>query len=414
MIRYIAICATLCATTFVPPARAQSSADRQLFMDAARAAWRFADRNYIPATGLIRPFDTYGIGTMWDIASGLSALFSAYELGFIEKAEYDRRMKTALSTLKRIPLFNETGFNKEYVLDSGRMIGLQRTASARGFGISATDTGRFLLWLRIIANNHPQHAADANAIVRRIRFPDLLDDGYLHGMQLSRRTGKVRTFQEGRIGYEQYAARGYDVWGLAVQNALDHTRNAKEIEISGQVLPADKRGNDRLTSEPFVLLGIEAGWSAPFRQVAERILKAQEARYRRTRILTIVSEDAINIPPDYFFYYTVYSKHGPWTLDVQRPGAKVTRPRWRSTKGAFAWHALLPSAYTKMAVDTIRARAMVGNVWGSGVFEDGRATANPNINTAAVVMAAAVYHLRGTPLLRPAPRTVGAAKRVGQ
>ena len=405
MIRHIAICATLGAL-LPAPARASAPSDHEMFMEAARAGWRFADRNYIAKTGFIKPFDTYAIGTMWDIASGLSALFSAYELGFIGKGEYDQRMSTALNTLKRVPLFNEIGFNKEYVLDSGRMIGLERTVSSRGFGISALDTGRFLLWLRIIANNHPQHAADANAIVRRIRFPELLDDGYLHGMQLSRRSGRVRTFQEGRIGYEQYAAKGYDVWGLDVANALDHTNNAKEIEVSGVTLPGDKRGNDRLTSEPFVLLGLETGWTSPIRLVAERVLRAQETRYRQTRKVTIVSEDAINIPPDYFFYYTVYSKHGPWSLDVQRPGVKVTRPKWRSTKAAFGWYALLPNSYTKMAVDTIRARALVQNVWGSGVFESGRPTGNANINTAAVVMAAAVYHLRGTPLLRPQARSI--------
>ena len=402
----LVIAATCSMLAYPMHANAQSPSDRQIFLDAARAGWRFANRNYVPSTGLTKPFDTYSIATMWDIASGIAALFCAYELGFIGLGEYNQRMSTALNTLNRLPLFEQTSFNKEYVVDSGRMIGLERSVSTRGFGISAIDTGRLLLWLRIVANNHPQHAAHANAIVRRIDFTKLLDDGYLHGMQLSRRSGRVRTFQEGRIGYEQYAAKGYDVWGLNVKNALDHTRHARDVEVSGQTLPADKRGNDRLTSEPFVLLGLEAGLTAPLRSVAEGVLRAQEARYRSTRVLTMVSEDAINIPPDYFFYYTVYSRHGPWTLDVQRPRAKVDRPRWRSTKAAFGWFALMPDGYTRMAVDTIRARARVGNVWGSGVFEDGRPTANANINTAAVVMTAAVYHLRGTPLLRPQVRSI--------
>src|SRR3954469_11842059 len=80
------------------------AAEDTLFHDAAAAAWAFADRNYLPRTGLICPFDGYAIATMWDIASGLAAMYSAEELGLLPRAEYDKRMSLALHTLETIPL----------------------------------------------------------------------------------------------------------------------------------------------------------------------------------------------------------------------------------------------------------------------------------------------------------------------
>src|SRR5687767_10811779 len=370
---------------------ARRAEERELYSSAAAAAWSFADRNYVPATGLIRPFDTYSISTMWDIASGLAALYCASELGLITAADYDQRMRKALGTLAQLPLFDDLSFNKEYDVTNGGMIGITRAPSRRGYGVSALDTGRFLMWLRIIGQKNPEHAALTRKIVDRLQVDELIDDEYLSGRQLSRRTNRVRAFQEGRIGYEQYAAAGYAAWGHAADHALDIDKNAEDVEVSGVTLPADRRGNDRLTSEPFILLGLEYGWREAERRVAERVLRAQEKRAQETGRIVMVSEDAINIAPDYFFYNTVYSKHGPWSIDVQRPGVKPTGPRWLSAKAAFGWHALLPQAYTRQAVELVRSRALAGGVWGAGVFDNGQPTANPNINTAAVILESALY-----------------------
>jgi uncharacterized protein DUF3131 len=382
---------------------AKKPGEDSLFRAAAEAAWRFADRNYVEATGLTKPFDYYGVGTMWDVASSLAAMFSATELGLLDRTQYDHRMRRALLTLERLPLFDGIGFNKEYAVDAGRIIGIQHTPSDRGYGISATDNGRLLLWLRIIASRHPQHAASARRVAQRLKMDEFVDDGYLIGRQLSKRTGRTREFQEGRIGYEQYAARGFEVWGTVAANALDIGKNARSRLVSGVEVPSDTRGADRLTSEPFVLLGLEVGWTPAERAVARNVLAAQRARYAETKRLTLVSEDAINRAPDYFFYNTVLSRHGPWSIDVQRPGARLTGPRWLSTKAAFGWHALLPDDYTRMVVDTVRARALVNGVWGSGVFDNGRPTATPNINTAAGVLEAALYRSYGAPLLVASP-----------
>lgn len=372
--------------------------EEPVFASASAAAWRFANRNYVQATGLTRPFDAYPIGTMWDVASGLAALFAASELGLLSRADFDVRISRALRTLGELPLYDKAGFNKEYVLSSGVLITIDRRPGREGYGTSATDTGRLLLWLRIIANRHPSHRAEIDRVVKRLKLPEHVRDGYLVGRQLSRRSGDTRKYQEGRIGYEQYAAHGFEVWGTRAENALDIEHNMKGRTIYGVEVPKDTRGGDRLTSEPFILLGMEAGWTAAERRIAERLLAVQAARYTQSDTLTMVSEDAINIPPHYFFYYTILSSAGPFTIEVQRP-VRVNSPRWLSTKAAFSWHALLPGDYTQRVLQEVRARAMVHDVWGAGVMENGRATGNPNLNTAAVVLEAAAYRKVGRPFL---------------
>src|SRR4051794_2042426 len=84
---------------------ARRAEEDSMFADAAKRAWTFANRNYIASTGFTRPMDTYPIGTMWDLASGLAATFSAGELGLLPRTEVDDRLGRALRTLERLPLF---------------------------------------------------------------------------------------------------------------------------------------------------------------------------------------------------------------------------------------------------------------------------------------------------------------------
>jgi hypothetical protein len=134
-------------------------------------------------------------------------------------------------------------------------------------------------------------------------------------------------------------------------------------------------------------------------ELARNVLAAQKKRFETTKILTMVSEDAIAIPPHYFYYYSVYHNGTPFSLDVQTPGAKVTGPRTVSTKAAFGWHALLPDGYTWKAVQKIqRAKSTTG--WGSGIYErSGRSAWTQNVNTNAIVLESALYAVRGRPLI---------------
>jgi hypothetical protein len=386
-----------------PPPEAQANVldERELFLNSARTAWAFVDRNYQAGTGLARAHDTYQYVTLWDVASTLAAFYSAHDLGLLNDAGYNQRMQRALATLASMDLFDRVAFNKSYDSRTGRMIDRSERISSRGFGWSVTDVGRLLIWLRIIAVNQPQFASQAAAIVKRLDMSRLVKDGYLQGEDIDSRSGSMRNFQEGRVGYEQYAAAGFALWGVRAERALDARLNALPVNVLGISIVADKRGDERITSEPYIMMGMETGWFSPeLRQQAWRVLAAQEARYRATGTLTMVSEDALPDPPDYFYYYDVYRQGRSFVVDAPAGSGFVSSPRWISSKAAFAWHALLPSPYTLAVLQAVLPSAVPGRGWGAGVYEGSlRPTGDASLNTAALILEAALYNLRGHPFL---------------
>jgi len=376
--------------------------ERQLYLNAARTAWAFVDRNYEPATGLVRGHDTYQYVTIWDIASTLAATYSAHELGLLREPVYNQRMQRLLSTLSTMDLFDGTAFNKFYDSRTAKMVDRRQQPSSKGYGWSITDIGRLLTWLKIIAVNQPQFAPQATAIVQRLNMSRLVTpDGYLQGEDLDPRSGQPRTYPEGRMGYEQYAAAGLALWGTRAEKALDARLNAVPASVLGVSIITDRRGNDRITSEPYIMMGMETGWYSPeLREQAWRVLAAQEARYKSTGTMTMVSEDALPDPPYYFYYYSLYREGRPFVVDAHSTLADVNGPRWVSSKAAFAWHALLPTPYTLAALQAVQSSAIPGRGWGAGVYEGNlKPTGNTSLNGSALILEAALYNLRGHPFL---------------
>jgi hypothetical protein len=382
--------------TTPPPAAARQH--DPVFDSAAVVAWRQFERLWIPSTGLAKATFDYDKLTSWDMGSVLGALYSAHVLGFLDAVEYHGRMCRTLETLEQLPLFQDGMFHKLYDARTGKMVGRGGVPTSRGHAWSATDLGRLLVWLRIIARSDPIHAEIATRVVRRLKFNRVVENGYLYGEDVSPR-GRTYRFQEGRIGYEQYAARGFALWGQDVALALDINTHSAPLKVLGVDLLKDTRGLDRLTSEPFVLLGLEVGWTADEAALARNVLEVQAQRFRNTRLVTIASEDAVGIAPHFFYYYCVYCTGRAFVIELSTPGRRLNSPRWISTKATFGWHALLPSAYTRLALETIApARASVG--WSSGVMERSHTpTRSYDLNTAAVILEAAAFHKLGRPLL---------------
>ena len=376
-------------------------ADHALFLEAARGAWGYMEREYQPETGWVNSVNGYPYATVWDIASGLSGLYSAHRLGLVASAEYDRRMRRALASLRTAPLFDGTALSKNYSTRTGAIAGTddRDTAGAgRGTGWSAVDLGRLLVWLKIIAVNEPRYAAEVARIVDRIDLTALVEGGYLRGASVEA-DGRVRHYPEGRLGYEQYAAAGFALWGHSAARALSLAENTLPITVMGVPLVADRRGDDHLTSEPFVLSGLELGWTREMGALARGVLRVQAERYRRTGQVTVVSEDAIPLAPHYFYYYAINYHGNQFVIRTQQAGM-LQEPRWVSAKAAFAWHALLPDEYTRLAVDAAAGARVEGLGWSSGVFEiTGLPTGGQNVNTAGVLLEAALYSLTGRPLL---------------
>jgi hypothetical protein len=377
--------------------------DRDRFTAAARTAWTYVEGGYQPATGFVSAAGNFPLATVWDIGSMLAALYSARGLGFIDAAFYQARLERLLDTLARVELYEHRAFNKAYDVQTGAMVYDAVAGRPHQWaGWSSIDLGRLLIWLKI-ATGDTALAAKAEGIVRRNDFSRIIRSGYLWGQDIDPE-GRPRAYQEGRIGYEQYAALGFALWGYRADKALSLTENALPITVMGQRLVTDVRRWDRLTSEPFLLWGLEVGWAPQTAALVRRLLRAQETRYRKTGFLTIAGEDSLPHPPHYFYYYCVHANGRDFALDVQDRQAVADDPRWISAKSAFAFHALMPTRYTEIVLEALEAaRGPAG--WASGVYEaSGRSTGGININTAAAILAAALVDRHGEPLLAQARR----------
>ena len=372
----------------------------QLYLDAARTSWNLVNRITEPSTGLARAHAKYSYVTLWDIAGVIAANYAAHELAFINDATYDAHIQRILATLTTVDLYDRKAFNRIYDAKTGRMVDNAGKISNVGAGWSSVDIGRLLVWLRIVSTKQPKYLPLATQVVRRLNMSQVLDDGFLRGLQVDPKTGKKQTFTEDEIGYQQYALYGFSMWGARVNaDGLDVRKNVATINVLGVRMLISSPGNDRVMSEPFIMIGMETGFrTAGIARQAAQVLAAQAARYQQTRIVTGVTEDALPDPPYYFYYYSVYHRGTSFIVESLDDKA-VQRPRWVSSKAAFGWNAVLPSAYTQLVLKTV-GPAATPDGWGSGVYEDTlQPTGVPSLNTAALIMESALYKTRGRPIL---------------
>jgi hypothetical protein len=371
-----------------------------IWLAAGQTAWTFVANNTQASTGLAKAHDNFQFITTWDIASQIAATYSAHELGIINDADYDGRIKKILATLTTLPLFQGAAFNRFYDSKTGQMVDRNFMASTTGFGWSTTDIGRLLTWLRVLAVNQPQYSAQATAIKNRLNMSRLISGGTLQGVDVDA-NGNTVYYAETGLGYEQYAAAGFALWGQRASNSLNPTATAKVTTVLGVPVWIDGRGNARLTSEPYIMMGLETGfWASALKDQAQATLAAQQARYDQTGVITMVTEDAMPDPPYYFYYYSVY--HSGKTFVVEGPpyGSVVTTPRWVSSKAAFAWRALFPTDYTLRVFNAVQAAAIPGDGWGAGVYEGSlKPTGYATLNTAGMILESVLYNKRGQPPL---------------
>jgi ankyrin repeat protein len=364
--------------------------DHERFLAAARSAWAFLQNKYDRNTGFV--VASYPYSTLWDVGSMIAGAYCARQLGLLDDNGYETRVRRILTTLQHAPLYDGHTLNKTYDGRDGSV------STPRGW--STTDYGRLLIWLRVVALD-PRFTADAEAVVKRIDMSAILSDGYLWG-ESEEHAGRRQRYQEGTIGYEQYAAQGFALWGVRADKALRWQENALPVSIMDRPLVADYRRWDRLTPEPFLLWGLEVGWDPATAALVRDLLLVQQRRYEKTGLVTITGEDAIDIPPHYFYYYCIYANGLDFSVDVQNHRGGVEGPRWISAKAAYAFDALMPSHYTNLAVQAIDPAQTPSGI-AAGVFERTRqSTGNFSVNTAAVILTAALYRERGVPVVAAA------------
>jgi hypothetical protein len=279
-----------------------------------------------------------------------------------------------------------------------------------GVGWSALDVARTLLPLSVVARRHPELAPAVQEVVSRWRLEALSDGAALRGASRAP-DGALEGHAEGRLGYEQHAAKALLAWGIPAPAALDWRAHLAFAHVEGQAVPHDsRRPRDHggapapLVSEPWLLDALEHGPDAVTLPALRALLRAQERRHAGGAPLTAVSEDALDRPP-WFAYSAVVNGDEVWVA-LGPDGAPAPGALTFSTKAAVAFGVLFAGAYPERLLAAAAELVAPGEGLYAGRYD---ASGEPNralsLNTSAVVLEALAYRVRG-----PLVRTVAVAR----
>ncbi len=367
----------------------------------AKQAWRYFEKNWNEDTGLVNAADGFASVTIWDQAAAIAALVSAKELGLVTEADFEKKMRRTLQTLAKLKLYKDELPNKVYNSKTLIPVNYGQLDKREEIGWSALDIGRMAIWLKIVATKYPNLTEDAEAVWKSWKVARLVKDGQMYGTSVDK--GKESYNQEGRLGYENYAAYGLNLWGLDVSKALDVKSQAAFIDLYGQGVPYDKRdfknseANNYVLSEPYILDGIETGFQSLPKAYADRVLAAQEKRYQATKQLTAVTEDNLDRAP-YFVYSTLFVNGNAWATITD---TRETRNdlRFLSAKAAIGWQVLYNTAYTQKLFGFVTTNLKADLGWYNGFYE---ALGEPNkaltANNNGVILESLLYKKVGQPL----------------
>ncbi|KNG93451.1 hypothetical protein ATO11_13390 [Pseudaestuariivita atlantica] len=382
-------------------------------MRAARVAWRYFQNFTQETTGLANSVGNYPSTTMWDTASYMAATVAAYELCIIEKPELDKRITQLLTTIRELDLFRGELPNKVYHTKTGAKVDYTNKPGEIGF--SALDIGRFLVWMRIIKNRYPHLGNTVDSVLLKWDFSNVIDEeGLMWGSYVDKETGDTVYAQEGRLGYEEYAAKGFALWGFKPRLA-HRAEPFLTASIFGVAIPYDGRdprifhSQNYVVTESYLQDGLELGFDLPHddsspewlhsdgwrAEFADRIYQVQENRWRQTGFMTARSEHNVKGPP-YFTYDTIFSDGYPWNTVTPR-GDYVPDHAAVAAKAALGLWALWDTEYTDVLYEAIIELYDPENGMYEGLYERGQGrveifTANNN----GIIMTSLLHKVQGT------------------
>jgi hypothetical protein len=376
----------------------------------ARAAWAYVERNTDPRTGLAASVAGHPATTLWDVGSQLLAVLSAEDLGLVPRREAAARLRRTLRSLARLPLCDGQLPNKAYDVRTLAMVRTDGAPAPSGVGWSALDVARALLPLSVVARRHPDLAPLVQEAVSRWRLEALSDGAALRGASRGA-DGALEGHAEGRLGYEQHAAKALLAWGIPAPAALDWRAHLAFAHVEGQAVPHDaRRPRDHggalaaLVPEPWLLDALEHGPDAVTLPALRALLRAQERRHAAGAPLTAVSEDALDLPP-WFADSAIVNGDEAWVA-VGPDGAPAPGALSFSTKAAVAWGVLFAGPYPERLLAAAAELVAPGEGVHAGRYdESGEPNRALSLNTSAVVLEALAYRVRG-----PLVRTVAVAK----
>jgi hypothetical protein len=317
----------------------------------ARIAWKYFENNTVPETGIVNSVDKYNSTTLWDVGSSVHAFLSAYELGIISKPELDNRIHKLFTTLYELEIYNNKLPNKVYNSITKTMSTYDNRPTETGIGWSSMDLGRFLGACKRIIFNYPEYNFLIHKLLSRWDFSYAIEDATLMGIGLSFKDGIEKKVQEGKLGYEEYCAKGFIQMGFDASNALLYTDFLAFVTVNGVKIATDSRevkhhpSYNYVLSDPYVLDGIEYGFDVNSLELGYRIFLVQKKQSAKENKLISVGETHIDQPP-YFIYNSVYTNGKVWNC-VSESGEDASDLKTFSTSVAFGWYYLFEDQYSK-------------------------------------------------------------------
>ncbi|NJM90953.1 MAG: DUF3131 domain-containing protein [Myxococcales bacterium] len=376
-------------------------------LSQAQVAWRYFENNYVPETGLVNSVDKYESTTMWDTGSYLMGLLAARDFGIVSPEVARQRVERMLASLAKLPLVEGLP-NKAYNTRSLAMTNYDNSESKQGIGWSAIDIARLSVPLTIIVWRDPDLAKQVREVLRAWALDRLVAKGRLQGA-VRRPDGRLELVQEGRIGYEQYAAQALVLLGVDVEDALRWDLTTGVTKASGQLVPYDTRlpedyagTHNAVVSEPFLLAAFEMGMTPTTQSLTQSLFLAQRNRAKELGKLVAVSEDNIDRPP-YFVYNSIFNDRKAW-VSFTPDGVDATAHRGLSTKAAFGWGLLFEDEYAARLRTGVAKTFDAQRGWYSGLYDaDGKTNKAITANTNGIILEALWYQTRG-PLIRAGQR----------
>ena len=366
-------------------------------LEWAKISWIYFENNYNPNTGLVNSVDKYPSTTMWDTGNYIIALISAYRLNIISQDKFDKRLNKVLTTLNNITLYKNKLPNKVYNTQSLKMTDYRNNISLDGMGWSAIDIARLLSPLYFININYPQYGEKVGAILARYKLKYIRKRGRLQGAYNDNSVQMLT--QEGRLGYEQYSANIFSLFAIGLHNSMRYNRYLGFKKIYDVEIPYDIRdnaiyhANNYVLMEPYILDGLEFGWNYYSKEFSYRLYQVQEKRYKKTGILTAVTEDNIDKKP-YFLYNSIFVNKKEW-VSIDETGKEYNDLKVLSTKASFGMYVLYNTSYTKKLMDKIKGLKS-DRGWYAGYYEkDWSINRAISCNTNALILEALLYKVEG-------------------
>lgn len=372
-------------------------------IEIAKIAWKYFENNYQEETGLVNAVNNFSSTTLWDTGSALAATIAAYDFNLIEKKDFDDRIVLMLQSLATMKMFNDEVPNKVYNTKTLKMVDYANKPVEDGIGVSSLDMARLMSWLNTLSCMHPKYYSAISSVLSRWDYTRIIKEDRMWGLARDKKDPKkIKVLQEGRLGYEQYAAKIFRKFGFDVDVAASYENEYRgNIDIMGVNIAYDTRdprkyhANNYVVTESYTMDAIESGLDEENTSLLKNIYDVQKRRWKETGIVTAISEDNINQAP-WFLYNTIFNAGLPWqttnSSDVSYDHLKTV-----STKAAITMAVLFPEdEYSTVLASTIESAYDPEKGWYSGIYESGAGyNTVVTANTNGVIMESLLYKKYG-------------------